>query len=127
MIDIGRLDKRITFLKQEEVEGRFGQTKKAFVPYKTVWATVKMLRGAEYYEALRVRPEMTYKITCRYLKGISADMKIRYKAHGEEKVLEIIGGPNDVNSIGEYLEMEGKEYNYTKEGDLYVVEDVGQG
>ena len=124
MVDIGRLDKRITFLKETETEGTFGQSKKTFTPYKTVWATVKGLRGAEYYEALRVRPEMTYKITCRYVKGITSEMRIQYKAHGETKIFEIVGGPNDVNGAGEILEIHAKEYTYTKEGDLHVNKTV---
>lgn len=125
MLDIGRMDKRITFLKESESIGEFGQDKKSFVPVKTVWATVKALRGTEYYEALRVRPEMTYKITCRWTPGITGDMRIKYKNHGEEKILEIIGDPNDVNGAGEFYEMEAKEYTYANEDHLYPVNQEG--
>lgn len=127
MLDIGRLDKRITFQKQAEETGKYGQTKKVFKDYKTVWATVKALRGTEYYEALRVRPETTYKITCRFLKGLAPEMRIKCKLHGEVKYFEIIGKPNDVNSAGEYLEFEAKEYTYAREDDIYVDADGVQG
>lgn len=105
-LNIGKMDKRITFLKQgggidamgQEIEGEWQ-------PYKTVWATVKALRGGEYWEAQKVRPEKTYKVTTRYNTEITTDMKIQYR----DKILEI-EYINNVNEADYMLEMQCVEY-----------------
>lgn len=105
-LNIGKMDKRITFLVQgggtdamgQEIEGEWQ-------PYKTVWSTVKALRGGEYWEAQKVRPEKTYKVTTRYYPDITTDMKIQYG----NKILEI-ENVNDVNEAHYMLEMQCVEY-----------------
>lgn len=78
-MDIGRTNKRITFCRYEEKENALLQSEQALVEVKTVWASVEPTRGREYQEAQRVRPELTYKITTRYHKGITPDMFIKFK------------------------------------------------
>lgn len=84
-INIGKLNKRITFLRTEWVADEMGQEVPEWMPYKTVWATVNPVSGREYYEAQKVRPELTYKIYTRYQQEIAPDMQIKYK----EKMFEI--------------------------------------
>ena len=86
MIDIGRLNKRITFmqLKDEDENGNpfvneYGQDIQLLLPYKTVWAAVEPTTGKEYLEAQRIRNELTYKIYTRYFPDITVDMIINYK------------------------------------------------
>lgn len=79
MMDIGRMKKRVTFCKYVEKENALSQTAQALTEVKTVWAGVEPMRGREYQEAQRVRPELTYKITTRYHKGITPDMLVRFK------------------------------------------------
>lgn len=78
-MDIGRTNKRITFCRYEEKENALSQLEQALVEVKTVWASVEPTRGREYQEAQRIRPELTYKITTRYHKGIAPDMFIKFK------------------------------------------------
>lgn len=78
-MDIGRTNKRITFCRYEEKENALSQTEQALEEIKTVWASVEPTRGREYQEAQRVRPELTYKVTTRYHKGITPDMLIKFK------------------------------------------------
>lgn len=78
-MDIGRTNKRIAFCRYEEKENELMQTEQALTEVKTVWASVEPTRGREYQEAQRIRPELTYKITTRYHKGITPDMFIRFK------------------------------------------------
>lgn len=78
-MDIGRTNKRITFCKYEEKENELLQTEQILTGIKTVWASVEPTRGREYQEAQRIRPELTYKITTRYHKGITPDMFIKFK------------------------------------------------
>mgnify|MGYP002509545635 FL=1 len=78
-MDIGRTNKRITFCKYEEKENALLQMEQVLTEVKTVWASVEPTRGREYQEAQRIRPELTYKITTRYHRGITPDMFIRFK------------------------------------------------
>ncbi|MDE6984778.1 MAG: phage head closure protein [Lachnospiraceae bacterium] len=78
-MDIGRTNKRITFLRYEEKENDLLQAEQVLTEVKTVWASVEPTRGREYQEAQRIRPELTYKVTTRYHKEITPDMFIRYK------------------------------------------------
>ena len=48
-LDVGRMNKRITFVYLEDSTDEMGQDCQAWKEYKTVWATVKALRGGEYY------------------------------------------------------------------------------
>ena len=75
-MDIGRTD---TFFRYEEKENALSQIGQAMTEVKTVWASVEPMRGREYQEAQRIRPELTYKVTTRFHKGITPDMFIKYK------------------------------------------------
>lgn len=77
-MDIGRTNKRITFCRYEEQENALVQTEQVLKKIKTVWASVEPTRGQEYQEAQRIRPELTYKVTTRYHKGITPDMFIKW-------------------------------------------------
>lgn len=99
-MDIGRTNKRVTFLKYEEKENRLLQTEQTLAAAITVWASVEPTRGREYQEAQRIRPELTYKVTTRYHKGITPDMLIKYK----ERIFEIVSIIN-VRERNEMLEI----------------------
>lgn len=113
MIDIGRLNKRITFCRYEEVENELHQLKQELVEVKKVWASVEPTRGKEYTEAQRLRPELTYKIYTRYLSGITPDMYIKYK----NMIFEIVSVA-DVRMNNEILEIYCTE-KIKKEGEEY--------
>lgn len=104
-ITVGKLNKRITFVERGEIEDEIGQIKQGFRDVRTVWATVKALRGGEYYEAQKLRPETTYKITTRYHAGITPDMMIRYNG----KLMEILTVQN-VSEANTMLEIQAVEY-----------------
>lgn len=65
MINIGKLNKRITFYRIVQISDELGEHP-VEEELKTVWANVKAVRGNEYYEAQKLRGELTFKITCRY-------------------------------------------------------------
>lgn len=85
MINIGSLDKRITFVGRQKQKNEIGQTELVQGDIKTVWARIEPARGREYYEAHKVKAENTYKITTRYHQNITPDMQIKYK----ERLFEI--------------------------------------
>lgn len=77
-MDIGRLNKRITFMKLGEHEDEMGQTAQGLTEIKTVWASFSPLRGSEYYEAQKIQSRTSHKCYVRYLEGIDSDCYIRY-------------------------------------------------
>ena len=48
MVDIGKLNRRITFLRLETSEDEMGQDKSEWKKFQTVWATVKPYKSSEY-------------------------------------------------------------------------------
>jgi len=78
-VDIGRLNKRITFLVYKDTVNKYGQDIQQLDKYRTVWASVEPTIGKEYMEAQRVRNELTYKIYTRYFTDLTVDMVINYK------------------------------------------------
>ncbi len=78
-MDIGRTNKRVAFCRFKEKTNSLMQTEQEMEVVKTVWASVEPVRGREYQEAQRIRPELTYKITTRYHKEVTPDMFIKYK------------------------------------------------
>lgn len=78
MLEIGRLNRRVTIMQRTERADEMGQIVNTdFDDLKTVWATIAPLRGRELWEAQKVNPVMYYRITIRYLEGLSPDMRVR--------------------------------------------------
>lgn len=84
-INIGSLDKRITFIGYNEEENEIGQTVLVKKEIKTVWARVETARGREYYEAQKIRNENSYKFITRFYADVTEDMLIKFK----ERIFEI--------------------------------------
>jgi len=99
-MDIGRTNKRITFCRYEDKENEILQIEQVLTDAKTVWASVEPLRGREYQEAQRIRPELTYKVTTRYHTEVTPDMLIKFK----QRLFQIISIIN-VREKNEMLEI----------------------
>ena len=105
-MDVGRLNKRITFVQMTDKENSLGQLVKVQEPVKTVWATVSSTKGKEQQEANKIRPELNYDIYTRYFPWITSDMLIKYNG----KILEMIEPPADKDEKHEYLYIRCTEY-----------------
>lgn len=100
-MDIGRMNKRITFCRYEEKENELNQLQQRLKPVKTVWASVEPKSSREYIEADKERPELTYVITVRYQNDITSDMYIKHKG----KLLNIKAPPRNIREANEMLEI----------------------
>lgn len=100
-MDIGRLNKRVTFCRYGEEENELKQLGQQLKPVKTVWATVEPKSGRENMEADKLSPELTYIITVRYQKGITPDMFVQYNG----KLLSIAAPPRNIREADEMLEI----------------------
>jgi len=85
-VDFSKLRHRVTFQEPKGVaKNGMGEDVPVYVDFAIVWANVAPLRGREYHEAQKVRAETTYRVTTRYLKGVTPDMRILHNG----KTLEI--------------------------------------
>lgn len=104
-MQIGKLNKRITFLKLADVKDRMGQKKKVLKEIKTVWASFYPIRGSEFYEVQKVQSRVSHKCYVRYLAGIDSNCFIRYQGK-EYAITSVI----DVDMEHKMLEIYCYEY-----------------
>ena len=105
-IDIGKLNKRITFQEYADGTDSMGQSVKRWKDKKTVWADFYPVRAGEYQEAeQKKREEVTYKAKIRYLPGIDASLRIRFR----ERIF-LIDRVINVDEANYKLEIECTEY-----------------
>lgn len=105
MVEIGKLNKRVTFLQLKMAEDEMGQDKSEWVKYVTVWATVKPYKSSEHNFMSKLKPEVTHRIYIRYRRDITADMRMLYNDH----VYEISGPPIDMDEQHRLLEIQCEE------------------
>ncbi len=105
MVDIGKLNKRITFQRVVKTEDELGHEKVSWEDYKTVWATVKPFKASESSFMSKLKPDTTHRFYVRYRGDIEPDMRIVY--HG--RTFEIDGVPIDLDERHEMLEIQAEE------------------
>lgn len=104
-VDIGRLNKRVTFFIVEQSVDEMEQDCVKWKEHCTVWATVTPVKSNEIKNAGKVEPEVSYKIYIRYRKDIETNMNIRYSG----KILEMTAPAIDLDERHELLEIQAKE------------------
>lgn len=114
MVEIGKLNKRITLQKLCETEDESGNAKVEWVDFKAIWATVKPFKSSEYNFMGKLKPEVTHRIYVRYRNDITPEMRIKY--HG--RIFEISGHPLDIDEAHKLLEIQAQE---VFEGEQYSV------
>ena len=111
-IDVGKLNKRVTFQRTEASKDAMGQEKVSWTDYKTVWATVTPYKSSEVSFMSKLKPSVSHRLYIRYREDITADMRVVYRGH----IYEIAGPPIDMEERHEMLEIqleevfEGHEY-----------------
>lgn len=66
MMEIGRLNKRITLYKFGEITDSMGQEKQELTPVATIWGDLRPVRGNEYYEVQKIQAKVSHKLYIRY-------------------------------------------------------------
>lgn len=112
VMDIGKLNKRLTFLYYKDVEDEIGQISQKLTPLKTVWGSLYPTRGSEFYEAQKLRSKVTYKVYVRYIHDveITSENYIEYKDK-----LYAIESVNNVDMANKMLEIYATEYTNDEE------------
>jgi len=93
-MNFSKLRHRVTFQKPATTKrNSMGENVPVYTDFATVWAAVEPLRGREYHEAQKIRAETTYRVTTRFLAGVTPDMKIVHRG----RMLDIVS----ILNIGE--------------------------
>ncbi len=104
MVDIGKLNKRITFLRPVQARDSLGQDRLSYEPHVTVWATVKPYKSNDRSLMGKKSPEVSHKFYVRYRRDLAADMRITYRGRD----FAIIGEPVDIDERHELLEIQAE-------------------
>lgn len=104
-INIGKLNKKVYICNPVEVNDAIGQDTFRYEKGKRIWATVKSVRGGEYYEAMKLHPEISYIIYVRYRNDIHSDTVLEY--HGKMLEVKCVADAEEENKM---LEIQCTEY-----------------
>lgn len=107
MIDIGKLDKRVTIQSRSETLDDFGQPIVAWVDIGTVWASIKYIGGREKLRSGVVDANLNVTIAVRYAEALmpptQADgWRIVYQAREGVRNFSIVGS-RDVDEKHEFI------------------------
>lgn len=75
----GKLNKRIEFIYKGHGEDEDGYPIENWISFRKCWANIRGLKGREFYEAAAVQAQDDKVFTCRYFKGLTSRMHIKYK------------------------------------------------
>jgi SPP1 family predicted phage head-tail adaptor len=94
MMDIGRLDKRLTFQRRSVVKDEYGQEQDAWFDVVTVWGNVKPIGGREKLRAMAIGSHLTHTVATRYNLALlplidAAAMRISYPTPAGIRLLNI--------------------------------------
>ena len=103
-IDIGKLNKRITFLTLDpDATDDLGQTTNGFSEIGTFWGSLYPVRGQEFYEIQKIQGRVTHKCYVRYRQSL-ADLSSNDFLRFEGKTYSI-EGVTDVDLDHKLLEI----------------------
>ena len=91
MINVGRFNRRIRICAWFDTENEIGQSINKLEPIRTVWA--------------EIHPKNTYRITCRYFKGLTQEMYILYDGDEFGKLELAITSVVDVDMKHKFYEI----------------------
>lgn len=98
----GKLDRQIKLLRYSRTKDTAGGISETYAEFATVWASVKDLRGSQFFAAQQSNSEVTTKFQIRYRDDLTAKDRIEWK----NKQYEIIGTPIEIGR-NEGLEIMG--------------------
>lgn len=97
----GDLDQRITIQTSTNTRGSSGEMIQTWGTWKTVWAQVQTVGGAERFYSPQLIAETSHKIKIRYLAGVVPTMRILWR--------------------GRYLDITYVDVSRQREGEMYML------
>jgi SPP1 family predicted phage head-tail adaptor len=111
-INPGQLKHKITLQIPTTQENEVGEEELVYKDYLTVFASIEALKGNQYIEAKKVRPELTFKVIIRYRPGITNEMRIKYSKRNEPDRYFIIEDIININESNRMLQINCYEKVY---------------
>lgn len=74
----GRLNRKVVVQQKTATTDTYGGPSYSWATYATLWAGVYPARGREIIAAMAERGEMLTKFVCRYVAGITEDMRLSF-------------------------------------------------
>lgn len=103
-MQINKLDKRIKFIYKGQKKDSEGYPIPGDNVFKECWASVRGLRGREFYSAAAIQSETDKVFNCRYFKGLKPNIQIKYN-----NSIYNITSINDLNERHVEYEIHAKE------------------
>lgn len=88
-------NKKIKFVYKTEGKDEDGFPIEEWKTFKEVWASVRGLRGREFYQAAAVQAQDDKVFNCKYFPGLTPDMYIEYQ--GRKFNIKSINNVNEQN------------------------------
>lgn len=85
---------RVTLQKKEITEDELKQQTENWTDIATVWAAIEPLSEREYFAAKQVNAEISVRITIRYRKDVTTDMRMVF----EGRIFEVLSVINPKES-----------------------------
>lgn len=99
------LRKRITIETSTETADTAGGFTTSWATFATVWAGFEPLRGRENYQDMILQSTTNYRVTIRYLAGVTTKMRI--KLGGRLFNIRSIMNPEERGEMLEFMVEEG--------------------
>lgn len=81
-MNFSKMDKRIEFVyKGPDTDEDGYSIKNNWISFRKCWASIKGLRGKTFYTAAQTQSENNKVFNCRYFKGLTENMKIKYNGN----------------------------------------------
>lgn len=90
-MNIGKLNKRLTFKRFDDVTDALGQTTEKLVEVACVWGSLYPIRAMEYFEIQKIQSKTTHKCYIRYRSDIDTNCYITHgdKTYSIESVIDV--------------------------------------
>lgn len=95
--EIGRMNRRITFLKSEADSDEIGFQTEQMSGFYTCWASVISETGREYWKSREQHEENTFSFKVRFCLKLAEIDKINYFIKYKDKIFNI----TDINNLQE--------------------------
>lgn len=88
MMNIGRLDRKITIEERTPSANTTGEVEFTWSTYTTLWAEVMPVRGNDRFEQMRNTNTTVKRFKVRYTSGLDESMRVVYNSQNYD-ILEI--------------------------------------
>lgn len=96
-------DRIVTVLQQWQIRDSYNNAKSVWHPFAIIRASLEPLTGREYWVASQSQAEGTIKLTMRYRRGITDQMRFQYETQDGLKTLEVKSPPINILEQNKYL------------------------